>query len=602
MADHSTEAIDLDPVQPRRSAPRRPMGVRAGFTHYLRPHAPTIGVATVMAAGGAALNLVGPSTLADITDLVTEGLATSIDLEAIGSLAALLAALYTAGFLLSFAQGYLMAGVVQSSTRAMRNDIARKINRLPLSYLDTRSTGDVLSRVTNDVDTVAQSMNQSLTSLVSSLTLLLGSAAMMLWTNWIMGLSGIVTVLAGAAVMSALMRRSQRYYSEQQVRLGALNGHIEETYGGFTVVKAFGGERRAADLLREHNEALYSVAWRSQFLSGLMMPIMIFIGNLAYVVVCIVGAVLALRGTISFGVIVAFMIYVRLFTQPLQALAQTAATLQPMIAGARRVFSLLSEREMGPDGELVPDPAQACGEIVVSHLRFGYNPERTILTDFSARVAPGQKVAIVGPTGAGKTTIVNLLMRFYEADHGTITIDGTSVRRMSRAGLRELFAMVLQDTWTFQGTLRDNLVYNRQGVSQERLDEVCAATGLTDLVRRLPQGYDTVLDEATSLSAGQKQLITIARAMIKDAPLLILDEATSSVDTRTEAVVQEAMDRLMSGRTSFVIAHRLSTIRNSDLILVLEGGDVVESGTHDELIALGGAYAELYNSQFEPAA
>ena len=601
MPEHTTESVDRL-LQPRRPAPRRPMGVRAGFIHYLRPHARTIAVSTVMAVGGAALNLVGPSKLSEITDLVTQGLSTSIDLEAIGSLAALLAVLYAAGFLLSFVQGYLMAGVVQASTRSMRNDIARKINRLPLSYLDTRSTGDVLSRVTNDVDTVAQSMNQSLSSLVSSLTLLVGSATMMLLTNWIMGLAGIVTVLLGVLLMGSVMRRSQRYYAEQQMRIGTLNGHVEETYSGFTVVKAFRGEQRASDLLHEHNDALYAAAWRSQFLSGLMMPMMIFLGNLSYVVVCVVGAALALRGHISFGVIVAFMVYVRLFTQPLQTIAQVASTFQPMIAGSRRVFSLLSEREMGPDGDLAPDPQRARGEIVIDHLRFGYTPERTILTDFSARVRPGQKVAIVGPTGAGKTTIVNLLMRFYEVDAGTITIDGTEVREMSRSGLRELFGMVLQDTWTFEGTLRDNLVYNRQGVSDERLDEVCAATGLTELVRRLPQGYDTVLDEATSLSAGQKQLITIARAMIKDAPLLILDEATSSVDTRTEAVVQEAMDRLMSGRTSFVIAHRLSTIRNSDLILVLEGGDVVESGTHDELLALDGAYAELYNSQFEPAA
>lgn len=602
MPEATTDVVDELSRGRRRGARRGPLGTREGLVLYLRPHGAVIVLATLMAMGGAVLNLVGPSKLAEITDLVTAGLASTIDLEAVGSLAALLCALYGLGFALSFAQGLLMAGVVQSTSRTMRNDIARKINRLPLSYLDTRSTGDVLSRVTNDVDTVSQSLNQSLSSLVSSVTLLLGSGAMMLWTNWVMGLSGIAAALLGMALMTLVLRRSQGYFAEQQSRLGELNGHVEETYGGFTVVKAFNGEARASALLHEHNEILHDVAWKSQFLSGLMMPMMMFIGNLAYVVVCVVGAVLVLGGTVSFGVIVAFMVYVRLFTQPLQALAQTAASLQPMAAAARRVFNLLGQEEMSADSGVCPDPGAVRGAVDIEHLRFGYVPGRTVLNDFSASIAPGQKVAIVGPTGAGKTTIVNLLMRFYEADSGSIRIDGVRVREMSRSGLRELFGMVLQDTWTFEGTLRDNLVYNRQGVSDARLDEVCEATGLAELVRRLPEGYDTVLDESTSLSAGQKQLITIARAMIKDAPLLILDEATSSVDTRTEAVVQAAMDRLMRGRTSFVIAHRLSTIRNADLILVLEAGDVVESGTHDELVAAGGVYAELYNSQLESAA
>lgn len=602
----------------RASERSRSVEAMAGIQSYLRPHRWTVLTAAVMALGGAVLNLLGPGLLSRITDIITAGLATSLDLPAIGRLVTILAVLYAGGFLLTYIQGYLMAGVVQRATRAMRAAISRKINRLPLSYLDSRATGDVLSRVTNDVDTMGQSMNLSLSSLVSAGPLFLGSAVLMLVTNWIMGLAGIAAALAGMASMMVVLGHSQRYFTRQQEQLGSLNAHVEETYQGFAVVKAFRGEERARRIQAERNSALFDSAWKSQFLSGLMMPLMIFIGNLAYVVVCIVGAALAVRGTITFGTIVAFMVYIRLFTQPLQTLAQTIAGLQPMVAAARRVFALLDEEEMSPDqprdssqvsgaGEGArQDGAQARGgtrgEVEISHLRFGYVPGRTILHDFSAHVEPGQKVAIVGPTGAGKTTIVNLLMRFYEADAGTIRIDGRDITSMTRAELREMFGMVLQDTWTFHGTLRENLVYNRTGVSDERLDEICEATGLTGLVRRLPQGYDTLLDETATLSAGQRQLVTIARAMVKDAPLLILDEATSSVDTRTELQVQEAMDRLMRGRTSFVIAHRLSTIKNADLILVLEGGDVTESGTHAELLSLGGTYAGLYNSQFDPAA
>ena len=548
-----------------------------------------------MALGGAVLNLIGPSQLSKITNLVTEGLMGSIDLAQVQRLTTVLALLYALGLVLNYVQGYLMANVVQSTTRAVRQDLSRKFNRLPLSYLDSRSTGDVLSRVTNDVDTMSQSMNQSMSSLVSSAALLVGSTVMMLWTNWVLALAGITSALLGMALTMGIMGRSQRYFQRQQEQLGALNAHVEETYGGFTVVKAFRGEERAARVMHERNTELYDSAWRSQFLSGLMMPLMIFIGNLSYVVVCVVGAVLTMNGSIEFGTIVAFMVYIRLFTQPLQTVGQVAASIQPMTAAARRVFTLLNEEEMGPeitsdDPAGAPRPGEVVrGEVDVEHLRFGYTRDRVILHDLSARVEPGQKVAIVGPTGAGKTTIVNLLMRFYE------------VTAMTRAQLRDLFGMVLQDTWTFQGTLRENLVYDVEGVSDERLDEVCTATGITELVRQLPQGYDTLLDETVTLSAGQKQLMTIARAMVKDAPLLILDEATSSVDTRTELQVQAAMDRLMHGRTSFVIAHRLSTIKNADLILYLEGGDVKESGTHDELLERGGAYATLYNSQFDPA-
>ena len=602
--------------RPRRAGQRsRSAHALLGLLGYLRPHRWNVLASVLMALGGSVLTLIGPGRLSEITDLITAGLASRVDLDAVRRQVVLLAALYAGGFALTYAQGFLMAGAVQSVIRSVRSDIARKINRLPLSYLDSRSTGDVLSRVTNDVDTMGQSMNQSLSSLVASGTLFLGSGIMMLVTNWIMGLAGISTALLGMAVMARLAGRSQHYFSRQQEQIGALNGHIEETYGGFAVVKAFSGEERARRILAERNDALYDSAWRSQFLSGLMMPLMMFIGNLAYVVVCLVGAALALHGAITFGTIVAFMVYIRLFTQPLQTLAQTVNGLQPMVAAARRVFALLEETELGPEAG-VGDTAAASsgassaagtgsagvrGEVEISHLSFGYVPGHPVLTDFSTRVAPGQKVAIVGPTGAGKTTIVNLLMRFYEADSGTIRIDGRDITAMPRSELREMFGMVLQETWTFQGTLRENLVYNRTGVGEERLDEICGAVGLTSLVRRLPQGYDTLLDDTVSLSAGQRQLITIARAMVHDAPLLILDEATSSVDTRTELQVQSAMDALMRGRTSFVIAHRLSTIRNADLILVLRGGDVAESGTHEELLALGGVYAELYNSQFERA-
>lgn len=604
-ADPGQEVAEAAPALRPRLVARHP--VREGFKAYLRPYRWTICVSALMALGGAVLNLIGPSQLSKITNLVTEGLMGSIDLAQVQRLTTVLALLYALGLVLNYVQGYLMANVVQSTTRAVRQDLSRKFNRLPLSYLDSRSTGDVLSRVTNDVDTISQSMNQSMSSLVSSAALLVGSTVMMLWTNWVLALAGITSALLGMALTMGIMGRSQRYFQRQQEQLGALNAHVEETYGGFTVVKAFRGEERAARVMHERNTELYDSAWRSQFLSGLMMPLMIFIGNLSYVVVCVVGAVLAMDGSIEFGTIVAFMVYVRLFTQPLQTVGQVASSLQPMTAAARRVFTLLDEEEMGPevtsdDPAGAPRPGEVVrGEVDVEHLRFGYTRDRVILHDLSARVEPGQKVAIVGPTGAGKTTIVNLLMRFYEADSGSIRIDGHDVTAMTRAQLRDLFGMVLQDTWTFQGTLRENLVYDVEGVSDERLDEICAATGITELVRQLPQGYDTLLDETVTLSAGQKQLMTIARAMVKDAPLLILDEATSSVDTRTEIQVQAAMDRLMHGRTSFVIAHRLSTIRDAGLILYLEGGDVKESGTHAELLERGGAYAALYNSQFDPA-
>jgi ATP-binding cassette, subfamily B, multidrug efflux pump len=571
------------------------------FFRYLGKFKWSFYFAAILSVAGAILNLVGPNKLSEVTNLITAGLASSIDLPKVVRIAALLAFLYVLGYGFNCIQGFVMATISQRITQNMRRDISQKIDRLPLKYFDTVSTGDVLSRVTNDVDTVGQSMNQSFSTLVSSLALLLGSTVMMLLTNWLLALTGIFAALLGFAVMMLVIAHSQTYYARQQAELGTINGHVEETIGGHNVVKAYNGEEKEKASFHEQNDRLYLCAWKSQFLSGLMMPLMIFVGNLAYVAVCIVGAVLAVKGSIPFGTIVAFMLYIRLFTQPLQNLSQAAGSVQSMAAACERVFEFLEEPEMADESGKTQRIENVRGDISFDHVAFGYDPERTIIHDFSDEVKAGQKIAIVGPTGAGKTTMVNLLMRFYELNGGRISIDGVNIADVRRENVHAQFGMVLQDTWLFEGTLRENLVYNKNGVTDEKLDEVCAAAGLTDLVRQLPKGYDTVLGDSDSLSAGQKQLITIARAMIEDAPLLILDEATSSVDTRTELMVQKAMDALTEGRTSFVIAHRLSTIKNADCILVMKDGDILESGTHDALLGKGGFYAELYNSQFEQA-
>lgn len=573
----------------------------ADFIHYLGRYKWSILAAAIFSVVGAILNLIGPNKLSEVTDLITEGLSGSIQLSAVVQIASLLAFLYAFGFLLNYAQGFIMATVSQRITQNMRRDISTKINKLPLRYFDSHSTGDVLSRVTNDVDTVGQTMNQSFSTLVSSLSLLIGSVLMMFLTNWIMAVTGIVAALIGFSGILFIISKSQKYFAEQQQELGSLNGQVEETYSGFTVVKAYNGGRKAKEEFHQRSSRLYACAWKSQFLSGLMMPFMIFIGNFAYVVVCIVGAVLAVQGSISFGTIVAFMLYIRLFTQPLQNISQALSSVQSMAASCERVFEFLAEKEMEDESYKKVELCSVKGDVIFDHVKFGYDPGKTIINDFSSRVKAGQKIAIVGPTGAGKTTMVNLLMRFYELNGGTITIDGTPINELKRENIHNLFGMVLQDTWMFEGTLRENLVYSKTGVTDKELDEVCAATGLTSLVKRLPDGYDTVLGDNASLSAGQKQLITIARAMIEDAPLLILDEATSSVDTRTEQKVQKAMDSLTEGRTSFVIAHRLSTIKNADCILVMKDGDIIESGSHEELLEKSGFYADLYNSQFEQA-
>lgn len=568
---------------------------------YCKSYIPIISVALILAMLGAVFNIFGPELLSQITDHITEGLMTKIDLDAVVNIAMVLAFLYGLGFIFNYIQGYIMATVTQRVSKNLRTEISTKINRLPLKYFDSTSTGDVLSRVTNDVDMIGQTMNQSLSTLVSAVTMFVGSLIMMFYTNWIMALSAILSTIIGFVLMTFIISKSQKYFAEQQKELGKLNGHIEEIYSGHNVVKVYNGEKEAKETFHDINTRLYNSAWKSQFMSGLMMPLMMFVGNFGYVVVCLVGAILAVNDVISFGVIVAFMIYIRLFTQPLSQMAQAATNLQATAAASERVFEFLAEKELANESEKVIRLEAAKGNVEFKHVQFGYSEDQMVINNFSATAMAGQKVAIVGPTGAGKTTLINLLMRFYEVNSGEILIDGVPISQLTRENIHELFCMVLQDTWLFEGTIRENIVYSRKGVANEQVEEACKAVGLHHFIKTLPNGYDTVLDDKANLSAGQKQLITIARAMVEDAPLLILDEATSSVDTRTEILIQEAMDKLTVGKTSFVIAHRLSTIKNADLILVMKDGDIIESGTHQELLLKNGFYSDLYNSQFEDA-
>lgn len=569
---------------------------------YSRRHLAVIIAAVILAILGAVTNIIGPGYLADITDKITAGLKGGIDLDGTVRLAVVLAVLYGVGFLLNLGQGIIMSDVAQRTSKRLRSDISAKLNRLPLNYFDRTSHGDTLSRVTNDVDTVGQSLTQSLSTVVTAVTMLIGTAIVMFYTNWVMTLAGVLATLLGFGLMLVIIRRSQRHFDRQQNELGILNGHIEEMYAGHTVVKAYNGEAQARRKFQEMNSKLYESAWKSQFYSGLMMPLMTFIGNLGYVAVCVTGAVLALSGQITFGTIVAFMVYIRLFTQPLSQLAQVVTSLQQAAAASERVFELLDEPELAAEGAKVAAPQAYQGNVTFDRVNFGYTPGQRIIHDFSATIKAGQKVAIVGPTGAGKTTLVNLLMRFYEVDGGRILIDGTDIASLRRADLHALFGMVLQDTWLFHGTVKENIIYAQTDVSDEQVTAACEAIGLHHFIQTLPDGYETILDENANISQGQRQLLTIARALVKDAPMLILDEATSSVDTRTEQIIQQAMNTLTHGRTSFVIAHRLSTIRDADLILVMRDGDIVESGTHSELLSRRGYYAALYNSQFETAA
>lgn len=567
---------------------------------YLKPYRILIVISMILAAASAMITIFGPRFLSQITELVTKGIATGIDMNAVASIGLLLIILYLVAFGIDYGQGFIMATVTQRASKKLRGEISKKINRLPLGYFDTHNYGDVMSRVTNDVDTISQMLNSSLGQMVSSATLFLGSIVMMLITNWIMAIAAFVTTIIGFAAMILIIRRSQKYFVRQQRQLGRVGGHVEEIFAGHNIVKVYNGEKKAKQEFAEMNTDLENSAWKSQFVSGLMMPIMQFIGNLGYVVVCITGALLVINGSIDFSIIVAFMIYIRLFTRPLSTLAQAATNLQSATAAGERVFEFLGEEELVDESNKNKWLENVKGDVEFKNVRFGYSKEKTIIHDFSAICKSGQKVAIVGPTGAGKTTMVNLLMRFYELNGGEILIDGIPIQSISRENVHDLFCMVLQDTWLFEGTIKENIVYNKPGVTDEQVKTAAKAAGIHHFISTLPDGYDTMLNEENSaISAGQKQLLTIARAMVENAPMLILDEATSSVDTRTEALIQAAMDRLMTGRTSFVIAHRLSTIRNADMILVMKDGDIIESGTHDELLAKSGFYAELYNSQFE---
>ncbi len=590
--------------EPRQSSSGKPKNFKKTMKQlmsYCQKYVPMIIIALILAMVGSVFNIIGPEFLSQITDIIAVGLMGEIDLDAVVHIATILAFLYGVGFIFNYVQGFIMATITQRVSKNLRTDISTKINRLPLKYFDSTSTGDVLSRVTNDVDLIGQTMNQSVSGLVSAATLFIGSLVMMFYTNWIMAIAAILSTLVGFGFMTIIISKSQKYFILQQQELGKLNGHIEEIYTGQNIVKVYNAEKKAKDTFHEINTRLYDSAWKSQFMSGLMMPLMMFVGNLGYVVVCIVGAVLAVHGTITFGVIVAFIVYVRLFTQPLSQLAQAVTNLQSTAAASERVFEFLAEEEFANESGKRNVLEEAKGNVEFKHVRFGYDENKMIINDFSATAYAGQKVAIVGPTGAGKTTLINLLMRFYEVNGGEILIDGISTKDLTRQNIHDLFCMVLQDTWIFEGSIRENIVYSRKGVTDEEVEEACKAVGLHHFIGTLPMGYDTVLDDKANLSAGQKQLITIARAMVSNAPLLILDEATSSVDTRTEVLIQEAMDKLTVGKTSFVIAHRLSTIKNADLILVMKDGDIIESGNHKELLAQNGFYTDLYNSQFEDA-
>lgn len=557
--------------------------------------------AVLCAVGGTIFTLVGPDKLSEMTKLVAAGMMGQMDIDGISKIGFTLVAFYICSAVLSFSQHFTMTTITQKIVKKMRGDISVKINRLPMSFYNKTSTGDVLSRVTNDIDLIAQSLTQSIGNLANAITLFLGSLFMMLITDVAMTVTAVLATILGFALMMLITGRSQKYFVRQQQDLGALNGQIEEIYSGHTVVKAYNGEAHAKEEFHRMNSDLSESAFRAQCLSGLMMPLMGFIGNLGYVAVCVAGAVPTMNGKIGFEVIVAFMMYVRYFTQPLSQMAQAVQTLQSAGAAGERVFEFLEAEEMPDESEKTKRLEQTKGCVDFEHVSFGYDENKLIIHDFTAHARTGQKIAIVGPTGAGKTTLINLLMRFYETSGGKICIDGIPTSELRREDVHSQFCMVLQDTWLFEGSIRENLIYCTENASEEKMKNACKAVGLDHFIKTLPQGYDTMLDSQLSLSQGQKQQLTIARAMIADKPMLILDEATSSVDTRTELQIQNAMDKLMENRTSFVIAHRLSTIKNADLILVLKDGDVIESGTHEELLEQNGFYAELYNSQFEQA-
>ena len=622
---------------------------------YLNKFHTLIVIAFILAATSSILSIIAPNKLSDLADLISEGLyprmtetdiqnimsdesisyedkeiftenlkdlnkdsnldefianqplsikekiAPQIDFAAIKKPAIILGIIYIISAIFSFFQHYIMATVSNFFAKDLRSKIINKINKLPLKFFDKNQTGDILSRVTNDIDTVAQTMSQSIGSLVGAITLVIGSVLMMFITNITMALCAIISSLIGFSLMSIILKKSQKYFVQRQVELGNMNGHIEEVYSGHNVVKVYNGKSISDEKFDKLNNKVFDAIRKSQFLSGLMQPIMMFIGNFSYVIVCVVGALLVMNNHITFGVIVAFMVYIRLFTNPLSQIAQAMTSLQSAAAASERIFEFVEEEEMPDESKLTKqlNRDEVKGYVTFDHVKFGYDKDRVIIKDFSANVKPGQKIAIVGPTGAGKTTMVNLLMKFYEINSGDIKIDDISINELKRKNVHELFTMVLQDTWLFNGTIKENIVYNQKNISDEEVKKVCKIVGVDHFIKSLPNSYNTVIEDNESISTGQKQLITIARGMLDNAPFLILDEATSNVDTRTEELVQKAMDKLMEGRTSFIIAHRLSTIKNADLILVMNEGNIIEQGNHEELMKQNGFYANLYNSQFE---
>ena len=574
-------------------------GTLINLIEYSREYRLLVIVGLVFASGGAIFSLAGPSMLSKITDKIVEGIVGVIDLEAITKIGITLAIIYIISLFLNYSQRFIFATVAQSISKLMRKDLSQKINKLPLNYFDRNSFGDVLSRATNDVDRIGQTLNQSLSTLANSITLLVGAVIMMLLTDVIMTVAAVTSASLGFVMMMLIVKKTQKYFKIQQKSLGEINGLVEESYSGHNIIKVYNAGNGLKKEFNEINDELFKSAWKSQFLSGIMMPLMTFIGNIGYVAVCITGAILVINGDITIGVIVAFMVYVRLFTQPLTQIAQAATNLQSTAAAGERVFEFLDEEELPEEIENTREIEKATGKVEFKNVNFGYLEGQEVIKEFSVDVNQGDKIAIVGPTGAGKTTLVNLIMRFYEIDDGEIRIDGIPISDINRKNLHEQFSMVLQDSWLFEGTVRENIRFSNNTITDEEMINACKTLGIHHFIMTLSNGYYTVLDGHANISQGQRQLITIARAMVENAPILILDEATSSVDTRTEELIQKAMDRLSEGRTAFIIAHRLSTIRNANMILVINEGDVIEKGNHDELMEKGGFYANLYNSQFE---
>ncbi len=587
---------------PGRGADEKPKNVKSSMLEllrYLKPWYKPIVISLIFSLVGTLLTIIAPDKLADLTNNISDGLQTGIDMDLIIKSILIILAIYISANLVTCAASYIMITVMQKLAWSMRTSISQKINKLPLKFFDKVTVGDVLSRITNDVDTISSALNSSITTLVQAVVQFVGVTIIMFATSGRLALTAIGSSILGFVLMFFIVSRSRKYFRQQQQNLGDMNGHVEEMYSGHNIVRAYGATAQSKKEFDRINDNLYNSAWKSQFFSGMLMPLMGFVGNLGYVAVCIVGATLTMNGAIRFGTVIAFISYVKLFTNPLSQISQAVSSLMSAGAAGERVFGFLAEEEMPDDSGCTAHIDHVRGKVEFENVRFGYDEDKPIIHDFSADIEPGQKVAIVGYTGAGKTTMVNLLMRFYELWSGQIKIDGVPVSQMRRSDVHAMFGMVLQDTWLFDGTYRENIAYGKPGVTDEQIEAACKLVGLDHYIKTLPKGCDTELNDRSSLSAGQRQLLTIARAMVENAPMIILDEATSSVDTRTEVLVQKAMDRLTRGRTSFVIAHRLSTIRDADLILVMDKGDIVESGTHEQLLEKGGLYKELYTSQFE---